>query len=32
MNSNLAVRLAPWLYTVVMFIVWEAVVRLFLGG
>jgi NitT/TauT family transport system permease protein len=29
MNSNLAVRLAPWIYTAALFILWEAVVRIF---
>jgi NitT/TauT family transport system permease protein len=29
MNSNLAVRLAPWIYTTALFILWEAVVRSF---
>ena len=30
MNSgSLGVRLAPWLFTVVMFVLWEAIVRLF---
>jgi len=28
-RGDLKVRLAPWLYTVVLFIVWEAVVRIF---
>jgi NitT/TauT family transport system permease protein len=28
-RADLTVRAAPWLYTVVMFVVWEAVVRLF---
>ena len=28
-RGDLMVRAAPWLYTVVMFVVWEAVVRLF---
>jgi NitT/TauT family transport system permease protein len=28
-RGNLMVRLAPWLYTVIMFLLWELVVRLF---
>ena len=28
-RGDLMVRLAPWLYTVIMFLLWEAVVRLF---
>lgn len=29
MNGNLAVRLAPWLYTAALFLLWEAIVRIF---
>ena len=28
-NGKLAIRLAPWLYTAALFILWEAVVRIF---
>jgi len=28
-RSELSVRAAPWLYTIAMFVIWEAVVRLF---
>ena len=28
-RADLSVRLAPWLYTVVLFVVWEAAVRAF---
>jgi NitT/TauT family transport system permease protein len=29
MSGTLSVRLAPWLYTVALFVIWEAVVRVF---
>jgi NitT/TauT family transport system permease protein len=29
MNENLAIRLAPWLYTIAMLVVWEGAVHLF---
>jgi len=29
MNQNLAVRLAPWIYTVVLLVIWEGAVHLF---
>jgi len=29
MNQNLAIRLAPWLYTIAMLVIWEGAVHLF---
>jgi NitT/TauT family transport system permease protein len=29
MNQNLAIRLAPWLYTLALLVIWEGAVRLF---
>jgi len=29
MSQNLAIRLAPWLYTIAMLVIWEGAVRLF---